>query len=792
MENQPELNLTKPTFKYFPFFNNKQPVFILVVLGIIFYCTSLYNEYALDDGILIHQNEHVIKGISGIPSIMTKDAYESFYRRMNATDQLAGGRYRPIASISYAIEQEFIHPYRSGLYMHVQDLNHNGRLDDEKVGYINGNGKAESKYEYNDFVDLNKNGIAEGNECYTCWDLNKNFKNDFNEDLNKDGVFNEIDCQVYGAELRHINNIWLYVLACIFIYLLLKNYVLKDYPDMAFLAALLFLIHPVHSEVVANIRGRDDIFSVIFIALTFICSFKFLEDSKRSHLILATLFFFLALLSKEYAVALFILIPVGAYVISKISIEWKPFLILSGLFILISCILIVMDIKQIQTGIPSIVFIFLGSALFFGISFLLLKAKIKQNSFITLTFTIYLVSLLYLSLRLLAVKLISGAPDTEVLNNPYVFATGQEELATKIYTLLKYFEIIIFPHPLISDYSFNSIALRNFTSWDFILSLLIHLALFYMSIKLILKRHILGFALLSYLLFLIIISGIFFPTGIMMLESNLFHASIGFSICVAWLAIKGIERLKSIKMQRSVLLFPLLIILVLFGCKTWERNWDWKNDITLFLKDVKNAPNSVLVLGNAGARWIDLADTKEITGVNIPGQDSTVFNDYNGTLKITPKDLKLYNVKTNRDAALMTGVGYLKRAVELHPKYVNGFLNLGLASFKLNNDRDAIYYWKRAEALYPNNPYLANYYAVYYNILMNRGTKALENLNYKEAILLFNYGVLIKPFEAEAWENLGTTYFTMRNYAKALEYNKKAKELGATQNKWVENKKEGC
>ncbi len=792
MENQIELNQTKPTFKFFPFFNNKQPVFILVFLGIIFYCTSLYNEYALDDGILIHQNEHVLKGVRGIPSIMTKDAYESFYRRMNASDQLAGGRYRPIASISYAIEQEFIKPYRSGLYMQTQDLNKNGKLDDEKVSYVKGNGKVESNYEYNDFIDVNKNGVAEGEECFTCWDLNKNFKNDFNEDLNKDGVFNEVDCQVYGAELRHFNNIWLYVLACIFVYLLLKNYILKEYPDIAFLAALLFLVHPVHSEVVANVRGRDDIFSILFIALTFIFTFKFLQGTKKSHLILSTLFFFLALLSKEYAFALFILIPVGAYVISKISIEWKPFLLLSGLFIFISSILIVIDLKQIQTGIPSIIHLFLGSAAFFGISLALLRRKIKENSFIALTFALYLVSLLYLSLRLHAVTLISGAPDTEVLNNPYVFATGEEELATKIYSLLKYFEIIIFPHPLICDYSFDTIALRNFTSWDFILSLLTHLILFYVSIKLILKRHILGFALLCYLLFIIIVSGIFFPTGIMMLESNLFHASIGFSICVAWLAIKGVERLKSIKMQRGVLMFPLLILLVLFGCKTWERNWDWKNDVTLFLKDVKNAPNSVLILGNAGARWIDLADTKEITGINIPGQDSTVFNDYNGTLKITPEDLKLYNVKTNREAALMKGITFLKRAVQLHPKYVNGFLNLGLASYKLNNDKDAIYYWKRAETLYPNNPYLENYYAVYYNILMNRGTKALEDLNYKEAITMFKYGILIEPLESKAWENLGATYFKMRIYDKAMEYTKKAKELTKSKSSWVDKQKEGC
>jgi hypothetical protein len=98
---QPQFKELKNTFKYFPFLNQRQPIMILAIVGFIFYCTSLYNEYALDDGIIIHQNDHVIKGFKGIGDILTKDAYESFYRRMNATDQLAGGRYRPLSVVSF-------------------------------------------------------------------------------------------------------------------------------------------------------------------------------------------------------------------------------------------------------------------------------------------------------------------------------------------------------------------------------------------------------------------------------------------------------------------------------------------------------------------------------------------------------------------------------------------------------------------------------------------------------------------------------------------------------------------
>jgi hypothetical protein len=118
-------------FRYFPFFNKKQPVFVLVLVGVIFYCTSLYNEYALDDGIIIHQNSYVLKGVAGIKDILTKDAYDSFYRRMHASDQLQGGRYRPLSIVSFALEQEVIGTYRTGYYMYLQDINQNGVLDNE-------------------------------------------------------------------------------------------------------------------------------------------------------------------------------------------------------------------------------------------------------------------------------------------------------------------------------------------------------------------------------------------------------------------------------------------------------------------------------------------------------------------------------------------------------------------------------------------------------------------------------------------------------------------------------------
>lgn len=846
----PTLPALSQTFKYFTFLNQKIAMIIIGIVGFTFYITSINGEYALDDGIIIHQNDHVIKGLRGIKDIMTKDAYESFYRRMCATDQLAGGRYRPLSVVSFAIEQELIGSYRTGLYMKVEDSNRNGVLDKGLVNYTSPCGRPETNYEYNDFVDRNNDGQAQPNECYNCWDLNKNFNNEWDEDLNIDGIFNEVDCQVYGAKVRHFNNIWTFALGCMFLYLVFSRYFFRTNQDLAFLAALLFTMHPIHSEAIANVKSRDEIFSLIFVSLTFLYSFKFLETKKNIDLFWASLMFLLALLSKEYAIMLLILVPLAVYTFTEndvyenvintvvfkkiiallvtgiivafihkgfvnplvgegnkfvtrgmsaiiwglmnvavfswinknknfttlkkfsLGTEMRTILSIAVLFIASAGFMIFIkysfDVKVPQPPQPSKAYWFFPFAYVF-VMILFLGKSFKENRFSALIGWAGFVMLFYLGMRLVAVKLKPGVPDTEILNNPYLLATEQERFCTKAFVLLKYLTLQVFPHPLSSDYSYNTIHYRHFTDPEFIFSFVLHIGLLFTGIYLSMKRHVIGFCIIMYILFALLIGNVLMDVGATMGERLIFHSSIGFCIAAAYYMLKGFNALSSISfnVRKVSLMAIVLVITFLFGCKTWERNWDWKNDVTLFLKDVKTMPHSVLVLGNAGARWVDLADTKEVTGVNVPGQDSTRYNDYNGTLKITDEDMKEGGFKTRREAALNKGMAFLKHAIELHPRYVNGYLNLGLASFKLKNDFDALYYWKNAERLYPNNPYLRNYYQVYANDLKNRGIMAFNRGRMDSAAMAYNKWALLMPGDAEAWYNLGGAYFNQQKFVLA-------------------------
>ena len=57
-----------------------------------FYYNSIPNEIALDDGVVLSNNEYVLKGIKGIPDIIT---HESFYGATQKNPERLGWRYRP-------------------------------------------------------------------------------------------------------------------------------------------------------------------------------------------------------------------------------------------------------------------------------------------------------------------------------------------------------------------------------------------------------------------------------------------------------------------------------------------------------------------------------------------------------------------------------------------------------------------------------------------------------------------------------------------------------------------------
>jgi tetratricopeptide (TPR) repeat protein len=113
----------------------------------------------------------------------------------------------------------------------------------------------------------------------------------------------------------HLLNLILHAATTWLLYILLQQLLgaSDDARNIAFVAALLYAVHPIHTEAVAWAVGRAEVLAAGFLFAAWILHLR-----DRPYASLAC--FALALLSKESAVAFFPLVLLGDYAIGK----WKP------------------------------------------------------------------------------------------------------------------------------------------------------------------------------------------------------------------------------------------------------------------------------------------------------------------------------------------------------------------------------------------------------------------------------------------------------------------------------------
>lgn len=622
---------------------------IVALLAFVFYFNSFFNEFAHDDGIVIIKNEYVLEGFNGIWSILTKDAYDSYYRQLNTTNQLSGGRYRPLSIVTFAIEQQFL-----------------GAVPLDKVDSVL------------------KQNISYGVTGPSQQKL------------------------VNNMHVRHVINVLIYMLSVVVLLYFFRYIVFKNNPLMALIAAVIFTIHPIHTEVIANVKSRDEIMSLLFMCLTFIYTFKYVELKKIGMLFAALLCYFLAFLSKEYAITMIVLLPLSLYIFGNYSIQ-----------------------KSILTFLPFVIVI--------GI---------------------------YFAIRLSIVAAKSDSSDNEVLNNPYLFASVSEKLATEISTSLNYLKLLIFPYPLSADYSYNSIPYVDFSNFKVWLSLAVHAGLIVTAIVLFqriislksdaakkAKSKIAGiaqpdtaalntsaiflFAIAFYFLHLLLVCNIVFDIGATMGERLIYHSSVGFAIAVGWLLVKGMEKIKNPATAKATLAGVMTVIIGLCAVQTMARNAAWKNDATLFSTDIKTVPNSVLVNANVAASYITIADYQKT--------DSA------------------------RRKYLYDAINILNHTLTIHRTFVAGFLNRGIAWYKLGDVDRAKPNIDTVRSLYPNYPTLPGMYKLMSDFYLKNGWEKYGKVGrYPEAIEEYKKGLTIDPSNVDLWYNMGGAYYTNKQYPEAI------------------------
>lgn len=643
----PEPKKASGIFDFIPTF--RQRLTVLMLFSFVLFANTIMNESALDDEIVLNKNQYVQDGTRGIKEILSHDAYSSYYESMQAGDQLSGGRYRPLSIVTFALEESLF-----------------GFSEGDEITFTQGGKEYSGTIESNVF--------------------------DEKEVLVNDGVAGRVMMRVKVGDIngyksvyhgRHFVNVLLYMLLIGVLFYLLHHYVIPEYKDVAFLALLIFAVHPIHTEVVANVKSRDEILSLLFIGLTFLYTFKWFDSKKSQTLWAACACYFLALLSKEWGIVLVALVPMALVVIKKEKLA-----------------------SAVKASIP-----------------------------------IFAVTAVYLLIRVGVVGLGSEVKQDDVLNDPYLYASGIEKFTTETAVLLKYFALQVFPHPLSADYSFKTIEYRNLGSWDFWAAVLLHLGLIGLMIHFFVKRHVLAFAIAFYLGPLFLVSNYVFDIGATMGERLVFHSSFGLCLAFAYLAIHYLGKLGTVSRQKLVALPLLAILLGLASFQTMNRNSDWKNDATLFIHDAKVVPNSALVNGNAGKAYLEKAEK---------------------TLDNPKKRAHLLNQAET----------HLKRALKVHPKFYSAHLNMGYVWYLRNDLEQAELAWKAAEKIYSrqNHPlFWQRYDSALASAYYNRGLADAQKKEIEKSRKNLAKAVFYEPRNVQYLEDLGGACFTLKDTKAALE-----------------------
>ncbi|MEL6925223.1 MAG: hypothetical protein AAFO94_14340 [Bacteroidota bacterium] len=132
-----------------------------------------------------------------------------------------------------------------------------------------------------------------------------------------------LEWELFGDNPRyfHLFNILFYGLTGYLVFLLLSQWLKRWHVVLPLLAALLYIAHPVHTEVVANVKSRDEIMAMLFGVLSLLCFWKYAAVATQKRpvkwLVGALLAYTLALFSKESAVTLLAIFPLSLLAFAK-------------------------------------------------------------------------------------------------------------------------------------------------------------------------------------------------------------------------------------------------------------------------------------------------------------------------------------------------------------------------------------------------------------------------------------------------------------------------------------------
>jgi protein O-mannosyl-transferase len=640
--------------------NTRLHAWLIFAVCFVLYANTLTHDFCQDDSIVITENMFTTQGVAGWGGILGNDTFYGFFKEEGKAALVAGGRYRPFTLLMFAFEYQIF-------------------------------GK-------NPFVGHLVNVLLFGLMCVVIYFLMlKLLKNRQNTDLSRDhreGVFSELKIKNEKLNAPEFGNSRLKN----------NNWAINNPEIVAFITALIFAAHPIHTEAVANIKGRDEIMTLLGSVSAVWFAIKFYENQQIKNALFAFICFFIGLMSKENAVTFVVLVPLIFYFFYKTDLvesvkQSLPFVAATGLFIL-------------------------------------LRGAVIGQQF--------------------------GTKQEELMNNPFLKLVGNqyvdfdlgEKMATIIFTLGKYVQLLFVPYPLTHDYYPRHIDIMNFGDWQVLLSVALYAVLIFLMLKNWSKRSLISFGIAYFLITLSIVSNVVFPVGTNMAERFLFMPSLGFCLIIAVLFERLISNFK-LKTSDAALnatnsnvltinglgdmpkmpLFGFAVVLALFSFKTIDRNAAWKDNYTIFTTDINVSKNSAKLQNSVAGETIE-------------------------QFKNAPD-------KALKDAKMKEAITHALRATEIHPTYKNPYLLLGNAYFYANEFDKAVQAYEAALKLDPNyKDARQNLQLVY-----REGGKiiAQQQNNIPKGIEFMQKALELNPKDVETLSLLGTAYGISQQPQRSIE-----------------------
>jgi tetratricopeptide (TPR) repeat protein len=178
-------------------------------------------------------------------------------------------------------------------------------------------------------------------------------------------------------------------------------------------------------------------------------------------------------------------------------------------------------------------------------------------------------------------------PEVPFWDNPLAGAGFWTAKLTAIKIMAGYLGLLVWPAHLSCDYSYAQIPLETGSPQDWLAWTVVAAVAAAALLMFRFNRTVFFFAGLAFVTFLPA-SNLVFPIGTIMAERFLYLPSIALAVCVV-LALYAIGRRAGLARLAPV---TLCLIVAAFTARTWVRNFDWRDDVSLMTAATETSPNS--------------------------------------------------------------------------------------------------------------------------------------------------------------------------------------------------------